>query len=192
VTNGVSVSGGGDVNPANNSDTDVTTIIPGADLTITKSHTGNFTQGQTGATYTVTVTNSGVGPTTTLVAVIDTFPLGLTPTGAAGAGWACTAGAQAVGCTRSDALAAGVSYPPITITVNVEPSAPATVTNVAGVAGGGDSNSGNNTASDATTIMAGADLTVTKAHTGAAGSQLHHHSGEQRRRSDRRTGYDDR
>ena len=29
------------------------------DLTITKSHSGNFTQGQTGATYTITVTNSG-------------------------------------------------------------------------------------------------------------------------------------
>ena len=166
VTNAATVSGGGDVNPANNSDTDVTTIIPGADLTITKSHTGNFTQGQTGATYTVTVTNSGVGPTTTTVTVTDTFPLGLTPTAAAGAGWSCSVGAQAVGCSRSDALAAGASYPPITITVNVASDAPATVTNVVGVSGGGDSNSANNTASDATTIMPGADLTVTKSHTG--------------------------
>ena len=166
VTNAATVSGGGDVNPANNSATDVTTIIPGADLTITKSHTGNFTQGQTGATYTVTVTNSGAGPTTTQVAVTDTFPLGLTPTAAAGAGWSCTAGAQTVGCSRSDPLAAGASYPPITITLNVASDAPATVTNVGGVSGGGDSNAANNTASDATTIMAGADLTVTKTHTG--------------------------
>src|SRR5258706_10454300 len=29
---------------------------------ITKSHTGNFTQGDTGDTYTVTVTNSATGP----------------------------------------------------------------------------------------------------------------------------------
>ncbi len=166
VTNTVTVSGGGDVNPANNSDTDVTAIIFGADLTLTKTHTGNFTQGQTGATYTVTVTNSGVGPTTTMVTVIDTFPLGLTPTAAAGAGWSCTVGALGVGCTRNDALAAGASYPPITITVNVASDAPATVTNTVGVSGGGGSNSANNTASDATTIMAGADLTVTKTHTG--------------------------
>ena len=166
VTNAVTVSGGGDVNPANNSATDVTAIVPGADLTITKSHTGNFTQGQTGATYTVTVTNSGVGPTTAPVTVTDTFPLGLTPTAAVGGGWSCSVGAQAVGCSRSDALAAGASYPPITITVNVASDAPATVTNVVGVSGGGDSNSANNTASDATTIMAGADLTVTKTHTG--------------------------
>ena len=46
----MSVSDGGDINSANNSLADVTTIVPGADLTITKSHTGNFTQGQTGAT----------------------------------------------------------------------------------------------------------------------------------------------
>ena len=146
MTNSVTVSGGGDVNPTNNSDADVTAIVPGADLTITKNHTGNFTQGQTGATYTVTVTNSGVGPTTTPVSVTDTAPLGLIFTGATGTGWNCTAGAQAVGCSRSDALAAGASYPPITITVNVASDAPEAVTNVVGVSGGGDSNSANNSA----------------------------------------------
>ncbi len=166
VTNAVTVSGGGDVNPANNSGTDVTTIISGADLTITKSHTGNFTQGQTGATYTVTVTNSGIGPTTGAVTVLDNAPLGLTPTAAVGGGWSCSAGPQGASCTRSDSLAAGASYPPITVTLNVTSNAPAAVTNVVGVSGGGDSNSANNNASDATTIMAGADLTVTKTHTG--------------------------
>ena len=34
-----------------------------ADLTLTKTHVGTFTQGQTGATYTLTVTNSGTGAT---------------------------------------------------------------------------------------------------------------------------------
>ena len=52
---------------------------PPPDLTITKTHTGNFTQGQTGATYTVTVTNSGNGPTTGVVTVTDSLPSGLTP-----------------------------------------------------------------------------------------------------------------
>jgi uncharacterized repeat protein (TIGR01451 family) len=165
LTNGVSVSGGGDVNPANNLDTDATAIIPGADLTITKSHTGNFIQGQTGATYTVTVTNSGVGPTTGIVTGIDTFPLGITPTAGVGAGWTCFGGAPP-GCTRSDALAAGASYPPVTVTVNVAANAPAMITNVVEVSGGGDSNAANNTASDPTTILAGPDLTVTKSHTG--------------------------
>ena len=37
--------------PRNDTDTDPTTINQTRDLTITKSHTGNFSQGQTGATY---------------------------------------------------------------------------------------------------------------------------------------------
>src|SRR5262245_32759497 len=102
LTNGVSVSGGGDVKPGNNTDMDTTAMIPGADLTITKSHTGNFIQGQTGATYTVTVTNSGVGPTTGIVSGIDRFPLGITPTAGSGAGWSCFGGALR-GCRESDA-----------------------------------------------------------------------------------------
>ena len=48
---------------SNNTATDATTIVGGPDLTITKTHTGNFTQGQTGATYTITVTNSGTAAT---------------------------------------------------------------------------------------------------------------------------------
>lgn len=43
-------------------------------LSISKSHTGNFTQGQTGATYSITVTNNGPGATAALVTVTDTLP----------------------------------------------------------------------------------------------------------------------
>src|SRR2546422_866753 len=35
---------------------------PGPDLTVTKTHTGNFFQGQTGASYTLTVHNIGTAP----------------------------------------------------------------------------------------------------------------------------------
>jgi hypothetical protein len=42
----------------------VTSVGPGPMLTISKTHTGNFTQGQQGAQYTVTVANAGSGPTT--------------------------------------------------------------------------------------------------------------------------------
>ena len=46
VTNTAVVSAGGDVNSSNNSASDITTIGPaGPDLTITKSHAGNFTAG---------------------------------------------------------------------------------------------------------------------------------------------------
>jgi uncharacterized repeat protein (TIGR01451 family) len=152
VTNSASVSGGGEVNSANNSVTDVTTInINGLpDLFLTKTHAGNFFPGQTGATYTLTVSNVGAGPTAGTVTVTDTIPSGLTPTSVAGTGWTCT---QPSGpCTRSDVLNPTSSYPSITLTVNVSASAPPSVTNTASVGGGGDANSGNNTAADPTTI----------------------------------------
>ena len=45
------------------------------DLTIAKMQTGNFTQGQTGATYTITVTNTSArGATSGTVTVTDTLP----------------------------------------------------------------------------------------------------------------------
>ena len=77
VTNTATVGGGGDLNAANNSASLVTPIAPASDLTITKSHTGNFTQGQTGA-YTVTVTNIGGAIQTGPVEIDDTLPAGLT------------------------------------------------------------------------------------------------------------------
>src|SRR5206468_2937345 len=58
--------------------TAVTTGPP--DLTLGKSHTGQFTQGQTGALYALTVTNGGDGNTTAAVSVTDTLPSSLTAT----------------------------------------------------------------------------------------------------------------
>jgi uncharacterized repeat protein (TIGR01451 family) len=128
-----------------------TTPIPTVpDLTVAKTHTGNFTQGQTGVTYTVTVTNAGGASTSGTVTLNETIPTGLMATAIAGTGWNCT---QPAGpCTRSDGLNPGTSYPPITITVNVSRSAAASMTNTATVSGGGETNIANNQASDATTV----------------------------------------
>jgi uncharacterized repeat protein (TIGR01451 family) len=144
------------------------TVTSRADMTITKSHTGNFTQGQTNATYTLTATNSGSGQTSGVVTVTDTLPASLTPTGwsSTGGGWACLINLQVVTCTRSDALVAPNSYPAIDITVTVSTTAPASVTNTASVSGGGQTNTANDTASDPTTINGVADLRIAKAHTG--------------------------
>ena len=130
---------------------------PAPDLTVTKTHAGNFTQGQTGATYTITVTNGGPGRRAATVTVTDTLPAGLTATAISGTGWTCTLGTLT--CTRSDALAASASYPAVTLTVNVASNAPASVTNTASVAGGGEINTANDSASDPTTItpVAGPD-----------------------------------
>ena len=164
VTNTATVSGGGESNTANDSASDVTTVTQLPDLTIAKTHSGNFTQGQTGATYSVTVSNSGTGATSGTVTVTDTLPAGLIATGMSGTGWSCTLGS--LSCTRSDALAASGSYPAITLTVNVGSNAAASVTNTATVSGGGESNTANDSASDVTTVTQLPDLTIAKTHSG--------------------------
>src|SRR6266403_2411143 len=153
VTNTATVSGGGETNTSNDTANDVTTIMINAppDLTIIKSHSGNFIQGRTGATYTITVTNSGGTATSGTVTVTDTLPASLTPTAISGTGWTCTL-SPTLGCTRSDALATASSYPTITLTVNVASSAPTSVTNTATVSGGGETNTSNDTANDNTVI----------------------------------------
>ncbi|MFN7996430.1 MAG: M12 family metallopeptidase [Bryobacteraceae bacterium] len=116
-------------------------------LKITKTHQGNFTKGQVNATYTVTVSNqaTATGSTAGKVTVTDTIPSGLTLVSMAGSGWTCASNS----CSRTNALAAGASYPVITVTVNVSATAPSKVTNNVSVSGG---NSPAATASDATTI----------------------------------------
>ena len=171
VTNTAVVSGGGDSNSTNNTATDPTIIAapaPGMDLTITKRHSPKtVVPGQT-FTYFITVLNVGSSPSSGAVTVTETPPAGLTVTALSGAGWTCTVATRT--CTRSDALAPAASYPDITVTTSVGAGvAPGTVTNTAVVSGGGDPNSGNNTATDPTVItspVSGADLTLTKAQTG--------------------------
>lgn len=170
VTNSVSVSGGGQTNTANDTATDPTTITQLQDLTIAKTHTGNFTQGQTGATYTITATNSGGLPTSGTVTVTDTLPTVLSATAITGSGWSCVLGTLT--CTRNDALAAGSSYPAITLTVNVAANAPASVTNTANVSGGGESNTGNNSANDLTTIDAGPPIIGLVKSVNPSGAQI--------------------
>jgi uncharacterized repeat protein (TIGR01451 family) len=160
ITNTATVSGGGETNTANDSASDPTTVTatPTADLTITKTHTGNPRQGQIGFTYTITVRNTGGAASSGAVTVTDVLPAGLTTTAIAGAGWACTVGPTST-CTRADALASGASYPAITLTVNVAPTASGTITNTATVSGGGDTNASNNTATDQATVQARPDPT---------------------------------
>jgi len=158
TTGNVSATNGGTGNTATAS---VTVLAP--DLTISKSHTGNFFQGQTGATYAVTVSNAGPGPTLGTVTVTEAPPSAFTVTALAGSGWTCTT--NSLSCTRSDALAAGASYPAITVTVSVAANSPATATNTVSVSGGGEVNVANDAASDQTTVTAPPDFTLAFAPT---------------------------
>jgi uncharacterized repeat protein (TIGR01451 family) len=133
----------------------VSVLVP--DLTITKTHTGNFVRPQTGAIYTITVSNSGAD-TSALITVNDTLPAGLTATDLSGTNWNCTL--SPLQCTRGDVLFAGTSFEPITLTVNVEANAASSVTNMAMVSGGAESNAGNDSASDVTQIDAALQMSA--------------------------------
>ncbi len=183
VINGGTVSGGGDPTPSTDNDP---TTIKSINLVIAKSHTGNFRQSQTGAQYTIAVTNSGPDPTQGQVSVTDTLPTGLTATAISGTGWNCTL--ATLTCTRSDVLAANASYPNITMTVNVANDAPASVVNSGTVTGGGDPTP--STANDPTTILS-TNLVIDKSHSGnftqgQTGAHVHTLGHQQRpRRLDR-------
>ena len=123
-----------------------------AALSIVKTHSGNFTQGQQNATYTVTVSNAAAAaPSSGAVTVTETIPSGLT-VAMAGSGWSCASNT----CSRSDVLGTGASYPPITVTVNVAGNATSPQVNRVSVSGGG-SVTGNTT--DSTAIDAFASQT---------------------------------
>lgn len=146
----------------------VSVLVP--DLTITKTHTGNFVRPQTGATYTITVSNSGGADTSALITVNDNLPAGLTATDFSGTNWNCTL--SPLQCTRGDVLFAGTSFEPITLTVNVAANAASSVTNTATVSGGAEINTANDSASDVTQIDAAllmsaqtANLTVAAGNT---------------------------
>lgn len=105
---------------------------PRLDVSIT--HGDNYSQPQTGRSYTVVVTNSAsAGPTAGVVTVTNTVSSGVTLVSISGLGWNCAADT----CTRSDALLPGASYPPIAVTVNVAANAPAHGADQVSVSGGG-------------------------------------------------------
>ena len=116
-------------------------------VALTVSHSGNFAQGQPAAMYNISVLNGSTAGTGN-VSVADTLPAGLTAIAIAGPGWTCALGT--VSCSRSDSLAAGANYPPITVTVSVAPNAPSQVVNQVLLSGG----VGTASATDATAIQA--------------------------------------
>jgi uncharacterized repeat protein (TIGR01451 family) len=87
-----------------------------------------------GITYTVNVANASLAAVSSgTVTVSEALPSGLTLKTLYGTGWTCST----TTCSRSDALAAGTSYPPVTVTASIAAGAPLQVTNVATVSGGG-------------------------------------------------------
>jgi hypothetical protein len=130
------------------------TNIKAPTLTITAAPVGAFVQGN-GAAYTITVGNAATGNSTSgTVTVTETVPAGLTLTGmSGGATWSCSGNS----CTTNLILAAGSSYPAITVTVGVGFNTAASLNNQATVTGGGSAAA---TATTPTTIISACNITL--------------------------------
>jgi uncharacterized repeat protein (TIGR01451 family)/fimbrial isopeptide formation D2 family protein len=130
------------------------TSEPVVDLSLTKTHVGNFTVGGTN-TYTLTVANAaGTQREDNPVVVMDTLPAGLTFVSGVGTGWVCGASGQVVTCTHPPTLNAGAALPPIALTVNASGAAVPSVTNTAIVTSASfDIDAANNTAADPTVVV---------------------------------------
>jgi trimeric autotransporter adhesin len=139
------------------------TSEPSVDLSLTKTHSGNFTVGAN-ASYTL-VASSQIGSQQTdfPITVTDTLPAGLTYVAATGTSWNCGASGQLVSCTHPGPLNAGASLPPITLTVAVGNAAFPSVTNTAQVTTpSNDPDPTDNVASDVATVVGSNLSTSTK------------------------------
>ncbi len=162
-----------DSNPGNNSATDTDTLVPQADLAITK--TDGVTNVNAGGTTTYTIVVSNAGPSAANGAVFtDPAVANLTVTGvvcgSASGGAACP---TAPNTTVALMQGAGIVVPTlpsggsVTFTVNatVANGATGSISNIAKVAapaGVTDPNLANNSATDTDTVNLVADLSITK------------------------------
>ncbi len=166
ITNSATASAGSpnDPNTGNNTATAVTTVnavpIPVTDLSITKTDAPDPVNAAGVLVYTLSVHNAGPSNATSLT-VSDTLPSGVSYVSASGSGWSCGQSSGVVTCTRTS-LSSGGTAPLITITVNA-PVAGGVISNSASVTGNqNDPNSANNNTTITTTVIAIADLSITK------------------------------
>ncbi len=130
-----------------------------ADLSITKTHAGDFEYlgNGFGYGYELVVNNaSNSRPVLGAITVTDNLPGALTLEGFTGAGWQCS-GLTNITCTNSDGVAAGASLPPLLLYVKIGAGTPLganSITNTAAVsiAPALESDLGNNSASDPASV----------------------------------------
>ncbi len=106
----------GDLNTANDAETNQTSVVPGVDLVVTKAAgSGTFPAGSV-ITLDFTVTNNGPDPATTGIVLQDTLPGGLSfvgddadPPADDDAAWDCSESGGVVTCFFSGTLGVGAS-----------------------------------------------------------------------------------
>ncbi|MBB4108686.1 beta strand repeat-containing protein, partial [Pedobacter zeae] len=155
-----------DPNLTNNSQTDNTTINRQVDLALTKTASPKPVVAGGVLTYTITLTNNGSSAllSTDVVNVVDNLPAGFTATTfTAAAGTYNQTNGNWTGLTLSNGQSTT-----LTIAGTVAANASGTLNNsvtVTAPAGTTDTNTGNNTATDATTINRSIDFAIAKTST---------------------------
>jgi uncharacterized repeat protein (TIGR01451 family) len=144
---------------ADDSDVEMTSVTPAADLSIVKSDSADPVNAGASFSYTLAVANGGPS-TATSVTVTDTLPAGVGFVSAGGTGWSCGEALGVVTCTRPS-LALGAA-PAITIAVTA-PAAGGSILNTASVGGAeGDPVAANDSDAESTAVTAEADLSIDK------------------------------
>lgn len=151
--------------PANNSDSDNSSVSAVADLSIVKTDSGTATAGGP-LSYQLAVHNAGPSDVAGTLTVSDPLPAGLSFDSAGGAGWTCgyAAGSRLLSCTLAAGLASAADAAPITVatTVNSDVGV-STISNTASVASDTtDSNLADNASTDPVNVLTSADLSLTK------------------------------
>jgi len=98
-----------DPTPGNNSSTNTLTVLPQANLSITKSTSPSTVAPGSPVVYTINVTNAGPSAATA-VTVTDPLPAGVTFFNVVASGWSCSQSAGTVTCTMAS-LPVGAATP---------------------------------------------------------------------------------
>lgn len=159
-----------DLAPGNNSATDTNTLVPQADLAITKTDTPPATSSTPGSaiTYTIVVSNATGPSAITGALVTDTFPAGLTnvtyTTSATGGATGNAADNGNISQNVNLPVGSTITY---VVSATISPAAVDSIVNTATVAvpaGSTDPNPANDSATDTNTLAAAADLSISKSN----------------------------
>jgi uncharacterized repeat protein (TIGR01451 family) len=150
-----------DPNAANNSATEMTTVNPLADLSVTKTDAADPVNVGQNIVYTVTVSNAGPSAAPNVV-LSDTLPAAVTFVNAVPSqGGACTLVGLTLTCPLGTINSGAMAT--VTITVTTSALAAPSVTNTVSVTSGAvDPNAANNTVSEMTAVNPIADLSIAK------------------------------
>ena len=170
LVNSATVSGGGEINLANNTASDTVSLVSSSDLSMTKTDNLSNVVPGTSIEYTITVSNAG--PSDALgVGVLDPLPNTLSA-----ATWTCaaSAGASCGAVSGSGNLSQTVNLPAnsslvFRLSASLSSDATGNLVNTASLnvpSGILDPNPTNNTATDTDSVTPNSDLSITKRHLG--------------------------